>query len=104
MGVDGSKPEAPSKDTLEPAEKGQWQSNAGACDKCNALDGKYYSPGFEPEKPHPNCKCQVVECYYGLGHTDWREHSRSEASYGMPAPVFIHPLPTVPVLGLKFIG
>lgn len=29
-----------------------------ACDKCLAMAGKLYSA--EPERPHPNCKCEIV--------------------------------------------
>ena len=37
-----------------------WVSEAGACEKCQALDGKIYNTADEiPDKPHPNCKCWI---------------------------------------------
>ncbi|QGY39221.1 hypothetical protein GM415_03480 [Pseudodesulfovibrio cashew] len=35
-----------------------------ACDKCKAMAGlKYIS---EPERPHPNCKCEIKKHYIGV--------------------------------------
>lgn len=39
-----------------------WQTEPNACDKCNELNGtEYHSKSDIPEKPHPNCKCKIVE-------------------------------------------
>lgn len=41
-----------------------WKSEKGknTCEKCKSLDGKiFYSEDEIPEKPHPNCKCEVVK-------------------------------------------
>lgn len=39
-----------------------WKTEPNACDKCNELDGtEYTSKSDIPEKPHPNCKCKIVE-------------------------------------------
>ena len=63
-GLMGSKPDGPEEGRLSPANSWQWQASPGCCDKCSELDGKYFnSPDAAPEKPHPNCKCQVVEYF-----------------------------------------
>lgn len=72
---------------LYPANQGQWQASPGACEKCRAFDGNYYSLGTEPERPHPNCKCKVVECFYGSDYSQWKEYDR-EVFYEMATPVF----------------
>lgn len=37
-----------------------WVSSEGACEKCQALDGKEFDSVDEiPDVPHPNCKCYV---------------------------------------------
>lgn len=39
-----------------------WKTEPNACEKCQELDGtEYFSKDDIPEKPHPNCKCKVVE-------------------------------------------
>lgn len=41
-----------------------WKSEKGknTCEKCKSLDGKiFYFEDEIPEKPHPNCKCEVVK-------------------------------------------
>lgn len=39
-----------------------WKSEPNACEECQELDGKEYEfEGDIPEKPHPNCKCSVIE-------------------------------------------
>ena len=39
-----------------------WQTEPNACEECKALDGTEYETKEDvPEKPHPNCKCKVVE-------------------------------------------
>lgn len=40
----------------------RWETEPNACEKCQELDGtEYESKEDIPEKPHPNCKCKVVE-------------------------------------------
>ena len=35
-----------------------WHSELGACEKCQAMDGKTFDDANTiPDKPHPNCKC-----------------------------------------------
>lgn len=41
-----------------------WETEAGACERCRDLDGTEYQNVEEiPDKPHPNCKCNVREVY-----------------------------------------
>jgi RHS repeat-associated protein len=35
-----------------------WKANSGACEKCQALDGRVFKE--YPGRPHPNCKCQII--------------------------------------------
>jgi RHS repeat-associated protein len=35
-----------------------WKANPGACEKCQALDGRVFEE--TPQRPHPNCRCQIV--------------------------------------------
>ena len=38
----------------------EWHSEPGACEKCQALDGKTFDDANTiPDKPHPNCKCWI---------------------------------------------
>lgn len=38
----------------------RWETNKGACDKCKELDNKEFKSKEDiPQKPHPNCKCEV---------------------------------------------
>lgn len=38
----------------------RWETNKGACDKCKELDNKEFESKEDiPQKPHPNCKCEV---------------------------------------------
>ncbi len=38
-----------------------WHTEDGACEACQALDGREFETLDEvPERPHPNCKCQVL--------------------------------------------
>ena len=38
-----------------------WQTEKGACEACQALDGKEFETLDDvPERPHPNCKCDIV--------------------------------------------
>ena len=40
-----------------------WHSEPGACEKCQALDGKTFDDANTiPDKPHPNCKCFLDYC------------------------------------------
>ena len=95
FGLMGSKPEEPEEGALYPANSWQWQASPGCCNKCSALDGKYYdSPDSAPDRPHPNCKCRVVECFYGSEYSKWEEYAR-ETEYEMPTPVFSGPTTTV---------
>ncbi|MDR1327297.1 MAG: hypothetical protein LBJ74_02690 [Heliobacteriaceae bacterium] len=37
-----------------------WNSNGGACDECQALDGQEFDfPEDIPDHPHPNCQCYI---------------------------------------------
>lgn len=37
-----------------------WRTEAGACKVCQELDGKIFDSLDEvPERPHPNCKCEI---------------------------------------------
>lgn len=39
-----------------------WKTEPNACEKCRELDGKEFDTKDEiPDKPHPNCKCQVTQ-------------------------------------------
>jgi hypothetical protein len=35
-----------------------------ACDKCKAMAGLKYAS--EPQRPHPNCKCEIKKHYIGI--------------------------------------
>ncbi len=38
----------------------EWHSEPGACEKCQAMDGKTFDDANTiPDKPHPNCKCWI---------------------------------------------
>ncbi|GAB7078935.1 hypothetical protein [Megalodesulfovibrio paquesii] len=37
----------------------QWKASLGACVACTARDGRKYTLGDIPGRPHPNCKCQL---------------------------------------------
>ena len=42
-----------------------WHSEPGACEKCQALDGKTFDDANTiPDKPHPNCKCWIERKKY----------------------------------------
>ena len=89
LGLLGGTPESPEEGALYFANSWQWQASPGACDKCSALDGTYYDRDSPiPEKPHPNCKCNAVECYYGSDIGDWKEYKKSEPYYDHAIPVF----------------
>ena len=83
------KPEGPYQTELYFQNSWQWQASPGACEKCQALDGRMFYGDLSgvPERPHPNCKCQVVECLYGSDFSEWEEYDR-EIKYEMPTPVF----------------
>ncbi len=36
-----------------------WVAESGSCHACNELDGQVFDE--EPERPHPNCKCEIRE-------------------------------------------
>lgn len=91
LGLMGSKPDQPDDELMYPSGDQQWQANEGACEKCSKLDGKYYSMGGEPDTPHPNCKCEVVECFYGSEYSEWKIVARETPSYFPPSPVFSPP-------------
>ncbi|WP_319765104.1 hypothetical protein [Maridesulfovibrio sp.] len=39
----------------------RWQAGEKACDACKKKNGKYFdSPAVE--RPHPNCRCQLIKC------------------------------------------
>jgi len=40
-----------------------WISETGknTCEECKSLDGKIFTGDKVPPRPHPNCKCEVVE-------------------------------------------
>jgi len=97
----GSNPESPESEGVISANKVQWQANPGACEKCNELDGQYFSQGNEPEKPHPNCNCKIVECYYVNEYGRWKEISRSVPSYNMQDPIFTQLINSTLVLWMK---
>ena len=99
-GMMGSKPDKPEEARLSPANSWQWQASPGCCDKCSELDGKYFnSPDAAPEKPHPNCKCQVVECFYGSDFSEWTLVEKTEPQYSYPkSVVFPFGLNAVPIL------
>ena len=62
----------------------QWQTNENACNKCQALDGTVYATEDEaPEKPHPNCKCQVVKCHHKVEYGAWKILSEKVVRYEM---------------------
>ncbi len=43
----------------------EWHSEPGACEKCQALDGKTFDDANTiPDKPHPNCKCWIERKKY----------------------------------------
>ena len=51
-----------------------------ACDKCKAMAGIKYRQ--EPQRPHPNCKCEIKKHYIGVdimgllqGHGSMKTHS-----------------------------
>ncbi|WP_319470362.1 RHS repeat-associated core domain-containing protein [uncultured Pseudodesulfovibrio sp.] len=84
-GLMGSKPEEPDEGALYSANCVQWQASPGACEKCSELDGKYFdSESNAPDKPHPNCKCQLVECFYGSEYTEWKVSEKGKPVYDMP--------------------
>ncbi|MEF2231153.1 MAG: RHS repeat-associated core domain-containing protein [Pseudodesulfovibrio sp.] len=81
FGLMGSRPEAP-EGTEGPSrsepyfqDSWQWQASPGACEKCRALDGRMFHGDLSgvPDKPHPNCKCQVVACEYFSKYGEWKE-------------------------------
>ena len=43
----------------------EWNAEPGACEKCQALDGKTFDDANKiPDKPHPNCKCWIERKKY----------------------------------------
>lgn len=49
-----------------------WISEMGenTCEECKMLDGKIFSGDKVPQKPHPNCKCEVNECSANKSKTE----------------------------------
>jgi len=37
----------------------KWQAESDSCERCKELDGQIFD--YEPERPHPNCRCEIVE-------------------------------------------
>ncbi|MGN0197918.1 MAG: hypothetical protein ACI4B8_07980 [Candidatus Gastranaerophilaceae bacterium] len=52
--------------TFDKNKKYIWISERGktTCEKCQSLNGKIFSGDKVPNRPHPNCKCEVEE-YHG---------------------------------------
>ena len=83
-GLMGCKPEEPEEPEgpyqTEPyfQDSWQWQASPGACEKCQALDGRMFHGDLSgvPERPHPNCKCEVVECEYFSKYGEKKEVER----------------------------
>jgi len=97
IGLMGSRPEPPKETELHPSGDYQWQTGPKACDKCSWYDGNYYSPGSEPKRPHLNCKCELIECFYGSEYTKW-ETIKEITQYNYPNPVvFPFSLNVVPI-------
>ncbi|WP_419786749.1 RHS repeat-associated core domain-containing protein [Pseudodesulfovibrio sp.] len=104
LGLMGSHPEAPEGPyETEPSfqDSWQWQASPKACEKCRALDGRMFFDDLSnaPEKPHPNCKCKLVMCFYHSGFSGWSAVKKGKATYSYPNPVvFPFSLNIVPVL------
>jgi len=75
LGLMGSKPDEPDEPEPYFQNSWEWQANHGACEKCQALDGRIFHGSLNgvPEDPHPNCKCQVVECEYSSKYGEWKK-------------------------------
>ncbi|GAB7081053.1 hypothetical protein [Megalodesulfovibrio paquesii] len=42
-----------------PLQQWQWKSGPGVCVVCTARDGRKYTLGDIPGRPHPNCNCRL---------------------------------------------
>lgn len=50
--------------TNEVIKKYIWETESGACDQCQALNSTEYEDANDvPDRPHPNCKCNVREVF-----------------------------------------
>jgi len=83
LGLMGSKPEPPEMSEPYFQDSWEWQTNHDACAKCNSFDGMiiHGSLSSAPKPPHPNCKCQIVECEYYSTFGKWEEVERIVLGY-----------------------
>ncbi|OBQ46323.1 hypothetical protein [Halodesulfovibrio spirochaetisodalis] len=68
--------------------------NEGACEKCQAMgQGVHWE---KPERPHPNCKCEMVEGSILVGRfgkiDGWRDTASEQFTAGQSINVFIRSL------------
>ncbi len=58
----------------------RWQASKKACADCAKLDGEFFeSPAVE--RPHPNCRCQLVECTVWEWRTIWEKVRELNVDY-----------------------
>ncbi|WP_027721730.1 RHS repeat-associated core domain-containing protein [Maridesulfovibrio zosterae] len=58
----------------------RWQAGKKACANCAKLDGEFFeSPAVE--RPHPNCRCQLVECTVWEWRNVWEQVKEFGAEY-----------------------
>ncbi len=76
-----------------------WKAGKGACDNCLKMDGNI-SGTPTMERPHPNCKCQQVECQEWDEFTEWEDVRELETIKITMFPPVV--LPGVPVPNIKW--
>lgn len=65
-----------------------WKAGEGACDVCKKMDGEL-SETPTMKRPHPNCKCQQVECQTWDEYGEWFEGEKMKTlKYIMFSPIF----------------
>jgi RHS repeat-associated protein len=66
-----------------------WEASEGACEKCQALNGKEFRGYADiPERPHPNCKCRVRSCQDYPQYDDWETIEEKLVGYEVGIPYF----------------
>ncbi|WP_320170645.1 RHS repeat-associated core domain-containing protein [Maridesulfovibrio sp.] len=58
----------------------RWQASDGACAECKKLDGEYFdTPAVK--RPHPNCRCRLIECVVWEEVTKWEKVRETDIYY-----------------------
>jgi hypothetical protein len=63
-----------------------WNAKPGSCKMCQELNGTMYDDIDDaPPRPHPNCKCELLQRLYKLEFSDWEIIAKGKPKYHVAA-------------------